>query len=199
MIEVTLNPDPDALQRVLENAPDYFRRIRGEAPAPDEGQSLSAKLPPGKSLEHKLIYGLSENGEMFGVADVIRGFPGEEVARPELKLQSSNHLRASAASARSGAPGPAGHERLVWLPGGAFALSQGPRRAGPGLVAGGPARSAQSRLQAGILTCRQRLPALRPSPQRRGPRGQGGADRRGQSRRHRAGRGVTFSNTSLAD
>ncbi|HZQ61515.1 MAG TPA: GNAT family N-acetyltransferase [Casimicrobiaceae bacterium] len=64
----------DALQAVLEQAPRYFETVCGTPPGPSEAHSLYIALPPGRSYDDKIVWGLYRGGQMIGCADVIRGW-----------------------------------------------------------------------------------------------------------------------------
>jgi ribosomal protein S18 acetylase RimI-like enzyme len=77
-----------ALQAVLEQAPGYHVRIQGTPARPVEGESLLADLPPGKSRDDKVVWGIYEGEQMVGVVDLVRGYPTSEVAYIGLFLLS---------------------------------------------------------------------------------------------------------------
>lgn len=76
------------LQKVLESAPNYSMNISGSLPSPVESQSLFSALPPNKEYKDKFILGFYSDNEMFGCADIIRGYPNEKVAMIGLLLIS---------------------------------------------------------------------------------------------------------------
>src|SRR5262245_31338987 len=63
-----------ALQAVLEAAPDYFDRTVGLPPGAAESQSLFTDLPPGRTYDDKVVWGLYAGDEMIGCAEVVRGW-----------------------------------------------------------------------------------------------------------------------------
>jgi len=69
-----------ALQRVLEAAPAYFETVTGGPPGGAEAQSTFTALPPRKSYDDKLVWGLYSGDAMIGCADVIRGYPARDAA-----------------------------------------------------------------------------------------------------------------------
>lgn len=91
-----LSGTPDeltALQRVLDGAPTYHHRLQGAPAGPDDARATLAELPPGKTLDDKLVYGVYADGEMVGCADVIRGWPNAETAIVGLLLFAERHQR----------------------------------------------------------------------------------------------------------
>jgi RimJ/RimL family protein N-acetyltransferase len=73
-----LDPDPgqvEQLQRVLEGAPTYGRRVTGSLPPPTAALELLVTLPPGKEPADKSVYGLFFGEQMIGCADIVRGYP----------------------------------------------------------------------------------------------------------------------------
>ncbi len=79
------------LQRVLEGAPDYARRVTGLPPGPDDARSTRSMLPPGKGDEDKFVYGVFLGGAMVGCADVVRGWPDAGTAMIGLLLVDEAH------------------------------------------------------------------------------------------------------------
>jgi len=63
-----------ALQAVLEAAPRYFHACTGLPPGPSEAQSLFTDLPPGRTYDDKIVWGLHAGAEMIGCAEVVRGW-----------------------------------------------------------------------------------------------------------------------------
>jgi GNAT superfamily N-acetyltransferase len=63
-----------ALQAVLEAAPRYYDAVSGLPPGPAEAQSLITDLPPGKTYDDKIVWGLHAGAAMIGCADAIRGW-----------------------------------------------------------------------------------------------------------------------------
>ena len=76
------------LQKVLESAPNYSLKVSGSLPSSAESQSLFSALPPGKEYKDKFVLGFYSDNEMFGCADIIRGYPNEKVAMIGLLLMS---------------------------------------------------------------------------------------------------------------
>lgn len=83
------------LQSLLEATGDYFDLATGLPPGPAEAETLLAALPDGKSLDDKLVIGITENGaDLIGVLDMIRNYPdigtwylGLFLLRPERRGQ----------------------------------------------------------------------------------------------------------------
>jgi GNAT superfamily N-acetyltransferase len=71
--------DADEVQRVLEAAPDYARRVSGLPVGEADALSLFDMLPEGKTLEDKFVWGIFAPG-LEGVIDVIRGYPDQSTA-----------------------------------------------------------------------------------------------------------------------
>ncbi len=67
--------DPGDLQGLLERAADYYLLVCGESPAPGAAQRLMADLPPGKTLDDKLVMGVFGDQGLIGVMDVVRDYP----------------------------------------------------------------------------------------------------------------------------
>ncbi len=89
-----LTGEPDemaALQRVIEGAPTYARRITGYPPGPADAQSLMTGCPPGVGYSDKFVWGVTLDDDMIGCADVIRGWPSRETAHIGLLLLSESH------------------------------------------------------------------------------------------------------------
>jgi hypothetical protein len=74
-----------ALQEVIEAAPDYMYRITGLPPGNAEGQRTFLGLPEGKSYEDKFVYGIFWGEHMVGCADIIRAHPKNECAWPGIQ------------------------------------------------------------------------------------------------------------------
>jgi len=81
------------LQRVLEEAPTYARRVTGVPPGRADAQSTYTALPEGKSYDDKFVFGIYRAGEMVGGADLIRGYPEFATALLGLLLVSEKHQR----------------------------------------------------------------------------------------------------------
>ncbi|MBW2254317.1 MAG: GNAT family N-acetyltransferase [Deltaproteobacteria bacterium] len=80
-----------ALQRVLEAAPDYFRRVTGVPPDGGEAQRTYRVVPAGKGWEDKHVLGVFLEGEMVGCADLVRRYPEEHMAHVGLFLIAERH------------------------------------------------------------------------------------------------------------
>jgi GNAT superfamily N-acetyltransferase len=88
-----------ALQRVLDGAPRYAERVTGAPPGPADAQSTYSALPEGKGYEDKFVYGIYEDDEMIGCADVIRNWPRPGTTHIGLLLIAEHHQRRGAGRA----------------------------------------------------------------------------------------------------
>jgi len=70
----------EKLQKVLEGAPNYSKRITGCPPGADDAESLCSIIPEGVDYEDKFVYGIYLDKEMIGCIDVLRGYPKEGTA-----------------------------------------------------------------------------------------------------------------------
>lgn len=82
-----------ALQRVLEEAPDYARRVTGLPPGDGDAQCALAALPEGKTHADKFFFAIYRNRDMVGCADLIRGYPHHATAMLGLLLLSERQQR----------------------------------------------------------------------------------------------------------
>jgi len=82
-----------ALQRVLEAAPDYFRRVTGHPAGSGEAQRTYRVVPADKDWKDKHVLGVFLEEEMVGCADVVRRYPEEHVAHVGLFLIAEPHQR----------------------------------------------------------------------------------------------------------
>jgi GNAT superfamily N-acetyltransferase len=73
-------PAMSDLQRVLDATPRYFMLVTGQPVASTAADILCSTLPPGKRPDDKFVYGVFENDDMVGCADVIRAFPDSATA-----------------------------------------------------------------------------------------------------------------------
>lgn len=81
------------MQQLYEQCQEYMVLVTGVGPAPDEAQRLLRALPPGISIEQKIVLGLrAEDDELLGAADVIQNFPrdgtwyiGEFILSPKVR------------------------------------------------------------------------------------------------------------------
>ena len=85
--------DVEALQALLESAPDYSRRITGSAPRPSDGYEVLEALPPDLDPRCKLDLGLwsEDSGQLLGFADVVHGWPRSRVAHIGLLVVHGAH------------------------------------------------------------------------------------------------------------
>jgi GNAT superfamily N-acetyltransferase len=95
---VTLRPlagttaDLTAARGVFEGLRAYARAVHGEPFPPEEAEALFADMPPGfDDREAKTVFGVSQGGEMVGVADVVRGYPAEGTAMIGLLAIHESH------------------------------------------------------------------------------------------------------------
>jgi len=87
MLDLDLSPhtasrltlaDAPALQRLCERCGDYYLMEEGAPAAPDTAEHLLTVLPPRKTHADKYVAGIrAPGGELVGVLDLIRDFPGE--------------------------------------------------------------------------------------------------------------------------
>jgi GNAT superfamily N-acetyltransferase len=82
-----------AVQELIEAAPDYMYRITGLPPGSADGQSTFLSLPEDKSYEDKFVYGIYWGEQMVGCADVIRAYPKKESAWIGLLLIAEPYQR----------------------------------------------------------------------------------------------------------
>jgi GNAT superfamily N-acetyltransferase len=81
------------LQRVIEEAPDYARRVTGLPPGSADAQSQYSVLPEGKDYSDKFVFGIYVGETMVGCADLIRDCPERGTALIGLLLLSEKHQR----------------------------------------------------------------------------------------------------------
>jgi GNAT superfamily N-acetyltransferase len=79
------------LQRVLEGAPGYCKRVMGAPAGPAEAQSTYTVLPDGKTYDDKFVFGIYAGEEMVGCADVIRSWPRPDTSIIGLLLIAEAH------------------------------------------------------------------------------------------------------------
>ncbi len=66
------------LQALLERNPDYFQLVSGLPPNPSAAYSLLTSLPEGKTLDEKLVIGISTgNQTLIGVLDIVCNYPAQ--------------------------------------------------------------------------------------------------------------------------
>ena len=80
-----------ALQRVIEEAPEYAQLVTGVPPGHADAQSTYTVLPEGKSYDDKFVFGIFLGDEMVGCIDLIRGYPTPSTAYLGLLLVSEKH------------------------------------------------------------------------------------------------------------
>jgi GNAT superfamily N-acetyltransferase len=81
------------VQRVLEEAPNYFKNCSGALPSSEEGKELFDAIAPGKEFQDKFVFGIYLNNYMIGCIDLCRGFPNASTVTLGLLLLSENHQR----------------------------------------------------------------------------------------------------------
>jgi GNAT superfamily N-acetyltransferase len=70
--------DAPALQRLCERCSDYYEMDGGTPTPPDAAEDVLKSLPPGKTHADKYVIGVAApDGELVGVLDLIRDYPGE--------------------------------------------------------------------------------------------------------------------------
>jgi ribosomal protein S18 acetylase RimI-like enzyme len=69
-------PDLTELQALHVRCAQFIEETTGHPPRDDEAARLLAILPPGESLADRQVLGLRRDGEMVGVVDLLRGYPG---------------------------------------------------------------------------------------------------------------------------
>lgn len=78
---ITANRETEAaVQALHERAADYVLRIWGLPADPDSGRDFFARLPPGRTQEHKHTLGVFDGDRMVGCIDLVRGWPDEATA-----------------------------------------------------------------------------------------------------------------------
>ncbi|MEP7181341.1 MAG: GNAT family N-acetyltransferase [Betaproteobacteria bacterium] len=82
-----------ALQHVLEAAPSYFETVTGGPPGPTEAHSVVTDLPPGRTYDDKVVFGLYDGERMIGCADVVRGWNAPDKAIIGLLLVAEDRQR----------------------------------------------------------------------------------------------------------
>jgi RimJ/RimL family protein N-acetyltransferase len=82
-----------AVQRVLEEAPNYYINTSGGSPSPEDGEELFAAIAPGKEFQDKFVFGIYLNNYIIGCIDLCRGFPDESTVMLGLFLLSEKYQR----------------------------------------------------------------------------------------------------------
>ncbi|MEF2979369.1 GNAT family N-acetyltransferase [Subtercola sp. YIM 133946] len=72
--------DVEALQALLESAPQYAEQVTGYPPGPSDAVSSLIGRPEGLTDDQKYGFGLWVNGELVAFADVLRGYPTPDAA-----------------------------------------------------------------------------------------------------------------------
>ncbi len=85
--------DVDALQELLESAPDYSRRITGSRPRPSDAREVLETRPPGLDRGSKLGIGLWSDAAdgLLAFADVLHHWPRPRVAHIGLLVVHASH------------------------------------------------------------------------------------------------------------
>lgn len=85
------------LQRVLESASLYWKRIANKVIEPTGAQSIFQALPDGKTYADKHVFGVYHSdhpsNQMIGCIDLIRGFPDSQTAMLGLLIISESHQK----------------------------------------------------------------------------------------------------------
>jgi RimJ/RimL family protein N-acetyltransferase len=63
------------VQRILELAPAYALAVTGRPVAPTEAAETFSERPEGVAAADKVVFAVCADGEMVGVADMVRGYP----------------------------------------------------------------------------------------------------------------------------
>jgi ribosomal protein S18 acetylase RimI-like enzyme len=64
------------LQAMLEKSQDFSLLTDGQPVQPDAAQSVLSELPPGKTLDDKLVLGIrNDHANLAGVLDIMDGYP----------------------------------------------------------------------------------------------------------------------------
>ena len=80
-----------ALQRVFASAPEYCSRAIGHIP--DLSEMRATSLPGGKTPQDQYFFAIYLDHEMIGCADILRGYPTEDIAYLGLLLLSEKYQR----------------------------------------------------------------------------------------------------------
>lgn len=74
---IALNPESaDRLQAFFEQCADFAMLVEGEPVSPAAAQDTFESLPPGKTLQDKFVFGVSDAaGGLAGVLEAVRGYP----------------------------------------------------------------------------------------------------------------------------
>ncbi len=67
--------DAATVQQVFDAAPDFSMQTEDHLPEPDAGQQALDALPPDFDYAHKFVFALEIDGQVLGVADLLRGYP----------------------------------------------------------------------------------------------------------------------------
>ena len=81
------------VQRVFDATPGYFVQVTGQPAASTKADVLWSSLPVGKRPDDKFVYGIFDDEQMVGCADVIRAFPDSATAFIGLFLIAETHQR----------------------------------------------------------------------------------------------------------
>ncbi|MDO9378534.1 MAG: GNAT family N-acetyltransferase [Nocardioidaceae bacterium] len=72
--------DVGALQSVLQDAPDYARRVTGGPPSQDVATEVLDGLPSGFDRRRKHVWTVTADDEPIGCVDVLDGYPDPATA-----------------------------------------------------------------------------------------------------------------------
>lgn len=85
--------DISALQKVLESAPGYWKRIANKVIEPDAARGVLHALPEGKTLNDKFVFGVYQSDQIIGCVDLICGYPDSQTAMLGLLIISEAHQK----------------------------------------------------------------------------------------------------------
>lgn len=83
--------DVDALQSLLESVPEYTQRFAGRLPAPGDAARVLAGRPETVAPVDKIGFGIWAGSELIAFADLLRGYPSEDVAYIGLLIVRADH------------------------------------------------------------------------------------------------------------
>lgn len=68
------------LQKVYEQTPGYFLRVKGSPAEAKASEKTLTMLPDGMNMEAKFSFGIYFESELIGIVDAIRGYPDDRTA-----------------------------------------------------------------------------------------------------------------------
>ncbi|XAS75504.1 GNAT family N-acetyltransferase [Dermatophilaceae bacterium Sec6.4] len=72
--------DVGALQTLLESVSDYSQRVTGSPTGPSDALSALRAVPPDRTVDDKFDIGMWDGHQLVAFADVVRGYPAEDIA-----------------------------------------------------------------------------------------------------------------------